>query len=214
MSDLVPPDQFDRLPERYRQRARQIAERVREIDALIRPCEKTAIRDAVLRLRGQLRPQPDTDPKDLAAEFTDACRDLPEWALSEAANDFLGGRVDNHTGQFMPTCAELAKRARGIIRPLLAERWALRTEASKLVERAEDEARRIAIQIERADPAVKARVAELAAKAMAGHPKHLPGPRRILNTDKQARLDAMKKVRPDVSKIGETRIGKSNERPA
>lgn len=214
MADIVPADKFSRLPERYQRRAREIAARVADIDALLKPAAPAEIGDELKRMRGQLSPQPETDPREIAEGYRDACADIPGWAVSEAGRDYRCGRVENHSGQFIPHAAEFAKRAREIIRPFLAERWALRTEASKLVERADDEARRIAIQIERSDPAVKARVAELAAKAMAGHPKHIAGPRRVLTPEKQARLDTMKKVRPEVSKIGETRIGKANERPA
>ena len=55
MGDLVPADIFERLPERYRRRAREISIRVSEIDALLRRCDTGALRDAAVRLRGQLR---------------------------------------------------------------------------------------------------------------------------------------------------------------
>lgn len=207
MRDLIATDAFDALPEAYRLRARQIAARVGAIDVLLTPCRTEAIRDALLRLRAQLRPQPDTDPAALVEEFKAACRDLPEWAVSEAANDFLAGRVDNHTGQFMPTCAEFAKRARSILLPFLAERSALRTEAEKLVERAEDDRRRHLIEIERQDPAVRRRVAEMMEAYSSGLPKGpLKAARPMLTAEKQARLDAMKKPREHVSKIEQTQI--------
>lgn len=207
MSDVVPSDRFSMLPERYQRRAREIATRVGEIDALIRPAGKEAVRDAVIRLRCQLRPQPDTAAKDMASEFVTACADLPEWSISEAANDFLAGRVENHTGQFMPTCAEFAKRAREIIRPFLVERASLRTEAEKLVERAADDARRHRIEMERQDPAVRARVAKLHADAIAGAPKRQALTHTGLSEDRQKRLDAFKvKREPEASKLLETRI--------
>lgn len=209
MHDLITTDAFDALPEQYRRRARQIAARVVEIDGLMKPCRQTAIRDAVLRLRTQLRPQPDTDPTNLADEYRAACRDLPEWALAEAANDFLSGRVENHSGQFMPTCAEFAKRARAIMLPFLAERSALRVEASKLVERAEDDHRRHLIEMERQDPAVRKRVAAMVEDLGLGLPKGpLKATRGLLTAEKQSRIDALKKPRDHVSKIEQTRIVK------
>jgi hypothetical protein len=207
MADLVAKDAFDRLPETYRRRAREIAARVREIDALMAPCNLDAIRDAVIRLRRQLRPQPDTDPAGIADGFKEHCRDLPEWALSEATNDFLAGRVDNHTGQFMPTCAEFAKRARSIMLPFLSERAALRIEASKLVERAEDEHRRHLIAIERQDPAVRQRVATMVEEATSGMVKGaLRAEHGRLTDQTRAKLDALRKPRGFVSKIEQTKI--------
>lgn len=205
-NDLVQTDVFDKLPERYRVRAREIKRRVAEIDALMIPCQPDAIRDSVVRMRGQLRPQPDVELRELADEFKAACRDLPEWALAEAANDFLAGRVENHTGQYMPTCAEFALRARQAITPFLAERSALRTEASKLIERATDDHRRHQIDIERRDPAVRSRVARLHEAAMTGAPKSQAAPHHGLNAEKQARIDAMKRPQHTPSKIAETRI--------
>jgi len=204
MSDIVPADVFSKLPERYQRRAREIAARVGEIDALLVPCRVDAIRDVAGRLLGQLRFQPDADAREFASEFKRACADLPEWALSEAANDFLAGRVDNHTGQFMPTCAEFAKRARSIMTPFLSEQASLRVEASKLVERAADDHRRHIIEMERQDPAVRQRVEAIIADARLGAPK-LAAPRRQgLTDDKRAALDAMRKPRPFTSKIGHT----------
>jgi len=201
VSELVPSDQFARLPERYQRRAREIAHRVGEIDAVMAPSSVETVIDAVVRLAKQFRPQQDEDQAEIAKGFRQACRDLPEWAVSEAVNDFIEGRVDNHTGQFMPTCAEFAKRARTILMPFLAERSALRVEASKLVERAEDEALRHRIAMERQDPSVRQRVAALMADCHIGEPKSLPK-RGVLTAERQARLDAMKPVRQEISKIG------------
>ncbi len=200
MTDLVTSD--SRLPERYRRRADEIASRVRSIDGLMVPASVEAIIAAVVRMARQFRAQPDEDQSEIGREFKAACSDLPEWAVSEAANDFLAGRVPNHTGQFMPTCAEFAKRAREIILPFLAERSALRVEAEKLVERWQDEERRNRIAIERADPAVKARAEALIAQARLGQTKALPMRQQGISPENQKRLDAMKKHRPFVSKIG------------
>lgn len=207
-TDIIPFDRIARLPEQYQRRAHEIAKRVSEIDALFPPCAVDDIRDAVLRLRGQFRPQPDTDPNELAAEFKAACRDLPAWAISEAANDFLGGRVENHTGQFMPTCAEFAKRARQILTPFLAERAALRTEASKLVERAADDRRRHLIDMERQNPAVRERVQHLFEQAVAGIPKSRNPILPSGGGEAKARLDVYRRPRAEASKLAETRIVK------
>lgn len=208
MGDVVPLDKFSRLPERYQHRARDIAQRVSEIDALCRPAASEDIGDALKRLRRHFRPQPDTEARDMAEGFRDACRDLPAWAISEAANDFLAGRVPNHTGQFMPTCAEFAIRARSILMPFLAERSSLRTEAEKLIDRAEDDRRRHLIEMERQDPAVKARVAAMVEAATTGTANRAALTHRGLSDEAQARIDALKKPRQFVSKIGETKIGK------
>lgn len=202
MPDLTIPRGVSRLPERYQRRAAQIAERVKDIDALCVPCQPKDQLPIVQRMLGQLRPQPDMDVAAMSAEFKAACRDLPLWAISEAANDFLGGRVPNHTGQFMPTCAEFAKRAREIVTPFMSERAALRSEAENLVERAEDEARRIVIEIERHDPAVRLRAGELIAKFQAGQSKRVSLPKRGISPEKQARLDAMKAPERVTSRIG------------
>lgn len=209
MGDLVPADIFERLPERYRRRAREISIRVSEIDALLRRCDTGALRDAAVRLRGQLRPQPDVEMADFAKEFRTACADLPEWAVSEATNDFLAGRVENHTGQFMPTCAEFARHARSIIAPFIGEKNGLRNEAERLFERAEDEARRAAIAIERADPAVRARVRAMLATAKAGAPLPVTGRAHIgTSPEAQAEMDKLRVRRPHVSKLPETRLVK------
>ena len=209
MVDLVPADKFARLPERYQRRARQIAERVGEIDALCAPASADEIGAELKRLRGQLRPQPDTDVRQMAEGFRDSCRDLPAWAISEAANDFLDGRIENHTGQYMPTCAEFAKRGREVMRPLLAERHSLRIEAEKLFERATDDHRRHLVEMERQDPAVRNRVAELVASVTAGLPKPVSTKHVGIAEDSRRRLDAHRKPREFVSKISQTKIGKS-----
>lgn len=201
MADLVPADKFSRLPERYQRRAREIARRVSDIDALCALPTTDEIGEALKRLRGQLRPQPDTDVREMAEGFKASCRDIPAWAISEAANDFLAGRVDNHTGQFMPTCAEFAKQARAVLLPFLSERSALRIEASKLVERAEDDARRHRIAMERQDPAVRARTAQLIADATKGAAKALPMRHAGISDEVKAKLDTYRKPRSFVSKI-------------
>lgn len=205
MSELA---SFQGLPERYRLRAVQIAARVREIDAALKPCVPSEIGDAVVRMFRQFMEQPGTDRSEMAAEYRAACSDLPAWAISEAANDFLWGRVDNHTGRYMPVCAEFAKRARSILIPFLAERHALKTEAEKLVERAADDHRRHLVDMERQDPAVKARVAELAASVTKGHASPVVAPHIGLSKEKHKRIDALKKPRQFVSKLGETRIAR------
>lgn len=211
MHDLIAKDTFDRLPERYRDRAREIARRVSEIDALLKPCTPNDIRDEVVRLRSQLRAQPDTDARELADAFKAACRDLPAWAIAEAANDFLAGRVDNHTGQYMPTCAEFAKRARHILTPFLAEHSSLRFEATKLIERAADEHRRHLIDMERSDPAVRERVAQLIEDANFVSAKPIRALHGRLNAEVAAKLDALRKPRKFVSKIDQTRIGRGQQ---
>lgn len=204
-ADIVPRNIYARLPERYRIRAEEIKRRVDAIDGLIAPCRPEAIRDAVVRLRGQFLPQPGTEAETLATEYLAACRDLPEWALSEAAGDFLGGRVDDHTGLFMPTCAQFAKRARSILVPFLSERTGLRIEATQLLARAEDDQRRHLIDMERQDPAVRRRVAGMVDAFSAGSSKPQGLPHLGLNEKEQARIDALKKPRQFVSKIGHTK---------
>ncbi|MER8806050.1 hypothetical protein [Mesorhizobium australicum] len=208
MADLVPQDQFDRLPEKYRQRAREIGARVAAIDAMMKPSNPLFVGETVIRMFRQFREQPGVSNVDMASEYRTACSDLPEWALSEAANDFLAGRVDNHTGQFMPTCAEFAKRARSIMLPFLSERAALRTEASKLVERATDDHKRHLIDMERQDPAVRKRVGVLVDVATAGAAKRKVLPHVRLNDAGQRRIDALKRPRQEVSKLEQTKIVK------
>ncbi|TPN26608.1 hypothetical protein FKO01_25370 [Mesorhizobium sp. B2-3-3] len=208
MSDLVHQDQFDRLPEKYRHRAREIGARVAAIDAMMKPSNPMFVGETVIRMFRQFREQPGVSNADMASEYRTACIDLPEWALSEAANDFLAGRVDNHTGQFMPTCAEFAKRARDIMRPFLAERAALRTEASKLIERAADDHRRHLIELERQDPAVRKRVAALVEAATAGAAKRQGLPHLGLDKAEQQRVDALKRPRQEISKLEQTKIVK------
>jgi hypothetical protein len=206
MHDLIEQDKFDRLPERFRQRARDIAYRVGEIDRLLKRCQPPAIMDAAIRLRGQLRPQPGIEISDFVEEFRQACGDLPEWAISEATNDYLGGRVENHTGQFMPTCAEFAKHARSIVAPFVGERAGLRREAEKLFERAEDERRRAEIAVERAKPGHREWVRDLAKSVSAGAPRIASKPH-TTSPEMQARIDALKvKREPVPSKLDQTSI--------
>lgn len=212
MHDLVSKDQFDRLPERYRQRARDIAFRVGEIDRLTARCSPEAIRTAGARLCGQLRPQPDIEIEDFAEEFRQACADLPEWAISEATNDYLGGKVENHTGQYMPTCAEFAKHARSIIMPFLGERAGLRREAEKLFERAQDERRRAEIAVERAKPGHREWVRNLARSVTSGASKLTAKPH-ARDQEMQARIDALKvKREPPPSKLDQTSIVRGEKR--
>ncbi|TPM39599.1 hypothetical protein [Mesorhizobium sp. B2-3-4] len=208
MAELVPQDQFDKLPERYRRRAREIARRVSEIDALTKSCEPGDIGAVVLRMFRQFRDQPGIVHAEMAEAFREACCDLPGWSISEACNDFLAGRVENHTGQFMPTCAEFARRARAIMTPFLSERAALRTEASKLIERATDDHKRHLIEMERQDPAVRKRVAALAEAVTAGAARRQGLPHLGLNEAEQQRIDALKRPRQDVSKLEQTKIVK------
>lgn len=209
MGDVVQLDKFSRLPERYQRRARDIAARVAEIDALTDPAPVETVISAVVRMAKQFRPQQDEDQAEIGREYREACKDLPEWAISEATNDFLAGKVDSHTGRFMPVCAEFAKWARAIVRPFEAERAALRIEASKLIERAADEARRNRLAIERSDPAVKARVQALTEKITIGAAKKQSLTHTGLDAEKQRRLDALKKPVPFKSKIEQTKIGRS-----
>lgn len=211
MADLVPKDIFDRLPERYQRRAREISQRVGVLRLLLVRCEVEAIAEAAGRLQGQLRWQPETDHEAFGSEFRASCADLPEWALSEATNDFLAGRVDNHTGQYMPTCAEFARHARSVIHPFLTEMSILRREAERLFERAEDERRRNQIALERQDPERRARVRAMIANATNGAPKTITAmPHTLLDTKTRAQIDALKIVRPEpASKIPQTKAGRS-----
>jgi hypothetical protein len=210
MADLVSQDIFDRLPERYQRRAREISARVGELKALLKRCDIPAIVDAAVRLQGQLRWQPETDHESFGSEFKTSCADLPEWAISEAANDFLAGRVDNHTGQFMPTCAEFARHARLIIRPFHAEMSILRREAEQLFERAEDERRRQIIELERQDPNQRRRIRAMIDEAVKGSAKQISAiPHTPIDEKTQAQLDALKLPQRDhVSKIPQTKAGR------
>ncbi|MGQ3295855.1 MAG: hypothetical protein ACT6U0_27120, partial [Shinella sp.] len=201
MADLISADMFDRLPERYQRRAREISARVAELRVLLARCDAEAIADAAGRLQGQLRWQPETDHEAFGREFRPACADLLEWAVSEATNDFLSGRIENHTGQFMPSCAEFARHARAIIAPFIGEMNGLRNEAERLFERAEDEARRAALAVERADPAVRTRVRVLLTAAKAGAPLPVTGRAHIgTSPETQAEMDKLRIRRPQVSK--------------
>lgn len=208
MGELIDMSAFERLPERYRQRAAQIAVRISEISALLTPCGQEAIGREVVRMFRQFRKQPDAEPAEMASGYRDACRDLPEWAVSEAANDFLAGRVANHTGQYMPVCAEFAKHARSILLPFLVERSSLRNEAEKLIERAEDDHRRHLLELERHDPAVRANIAALVEQVTAGTPKAQRLTHGPLTAEKQSRLDQYRRPRQFVSKITSTKIGR------
>lgn len=214
MTEIVSQDLFDRLPEQYRRRAREISARVAEIDRLLQPCKVSAIRDAAVRLRGQLRPQADTVVTDFADEFKRACTDLPEWAVFEATNDYLAGRVENHTGQFMPTCAEFARHARAIIRPFASEKAGLRHEAERLFIRAEDDRRRELITIERMDPAVRERVKAMKDAAISGCALPAPahGRHAGIDCETRAKLDALKKPKVAMpSRLEQTRIVKGSK---
>lgn len=213
MVDLVPNDIFDRLPERYQRRARDIATRVSELKLLLKRCELGAIVDAATRLQGQLRWQPETDHEAFGAEFRIACEDLPEWAVSEATNDFLAGRVANHTGQYMPTCAEFARHARSVVLPFMSEMSILRREAERLFDRAEDERRRDQIAIERARPGHREWVRQLAKSVTAGAPAISAKPHSSIDEETQARLDAMKApIHQPPSKLSQTSIVRSAKR--
>lgn len=210
MSELIPQDIFGQLPEQFRLRARQIKERVAEIDRLLQPCQIADIRDAAVRLRGQLRPQPDTVVTTFAEEFKLACIDIPAWAISEAVNDFLGGRVESHTGQFMPTCSEFARHARSITAPFAGERVIIRREARSLFARASDERRRQIIALERQDPSQRRRIRAMIEEAVKGSAKlNIAIPHTPIDEKTQAQIDALKLPQRDhVSKIPQTKAGR------
>jgi hypothetical protein len=211
MTDLIEQDKFDRLPEKYRRRAREIEARLKEIKVVISPCDTSAIREAAIRLRGQLLPQPEMEMESFAEEFRLACSDLPDWAVFEATNDYLGGRVANHLGRYMPTCAEFAIHARSIVYPFIAEGRALQNEAEKLVQRAEDDARRAAIAIERSDPGIQERVRTMLAKAKAGAPVLSAGRTHTgITPETQAELDKYRRRPKHVSRLANTPIVKGN----
>lgn len=212
MTDLIPSDKFSSLPEKFQRRAREIDVRVTEINGALSPASNDAIASAVARMAAQFRPQQDEDPVVMGKEYRSACADLPEWAISEAANDYLWGRVEDHNGRFMPVCAEFAKRVRDIIRPFLSERHALRVEAEKLVERAADDARRHRIEMERADPSVRQRVAALKAAAFGDDRQAITYQHMGLDAEAQAKIDALKKPREFISKINETRLARPERR--
>lgn len=210
MADLVPADKFSRLPEKYQRRAREIAARVADIDALLVAATAREIGDELKRMGRRLEPQPGSDPAEVAKAYLEACTaspPIPSWAVSEAANDYCFGRVEDHSGKFVPHAPEFAKRARSLLKSLYAERAILRTEAEKLIERAADDARRHRIEMERQDPAVRARVAKLHMDAIAGAPKRQALRHIGLSEDQQKRLDAYKvKREPQPSKLLETRV--------
>lgn len=209
MTDLIEQDKFDRLPEKYRRRARAIGDRLKEIKGVLLPCDTSAIRESAIRLRGQLLPQPEMEMESFADEFRLACSDLPEWAIFEATNDFLGGKVSNHHGRYMPTCAEFAIHARSIVYPFAAEGRSLQNEAARLVQRAEDEARRDFIAIQRMDPAVRARVKEMVSNAVAGAPEPRRDQRHLgVSPEAHAEMDKLRQRRAHISKLTETRIVK------
>lgn len=210
MADLVSQDIFDRLPERYQRRAREISARVGELKSLLKRCDIQAIVDAAVRLQGQLLWQPGMDEKSFGVEFKAACADLPEWAISEAANDFLSGKIENHTGRYMPTCAEFAKQARFIIRPFQAEMSVLRREAEQLFERAEDERRRHIIALERQDPNQRRRIRAMIDEAVKGSAKQISAmPHTPIDEKTQAQIDSLKLPKRDhVSKIPQTKAGR------
>lgn len=218
MSEITINDRIDSLPEKYQRRAKQIRARVGDIKQLLRPCAAYSIREAGKRLHGQLRPQPEIDIEEYAREFKAACADLPDWALSEATNDFLAGRVENHTGQFMPTCAEFARHARSIVRPFLSEMNGLRNEAEKLFQRAEDDRRRELIAIAQADPAVQARVRSMCNAAQIGSERPAGRlPRSRMTDEQREQLGALKKPREEKpSRLLDTPILKTRtaRRPA
>lgn len=209
MGEVIDMRKFERLPERYRQRATQIAVRVSEISALMTPCSSEAIGREVVRMFRQFIEQPGKDVAEMAEGYRSACRDLPEWAISEAVNDYIDGKVEGHTGRFMPICAEFAKHARSILLPFLAERSSLRNEAEKLIERAEDDHRRHLLEMERHDPAVRAHVAAMVEKVTAGAPKSQRLTHGALTPERQSRLDQYRRPRQFISKISSTKIGKS-----
>jgi len=209
MTDLIEQDKFDRLPEKYRRRAREIDARLKEIKGVISPCDTSAIREAAIRLRRQLLPQPEMEMESFADEFRLACSDLPEWAIFEATNDYLAGRVANHLGRYMPTCAEFAIHARSIVYPFMVEGRSLQNEALKLVQRAEDEARRDFIAIQRMDPAGRSRVKEMVCNAIAGapEPRH-ELPHLGVSPEARAEMDKLRQRRTHISKLPDTRLVK------
>lgn len=92
--------------------------------------------------------------------------------------------------------------------PFLSERAALRTEASKLIERATDDHKRHLVEMERQDPGVRSRVAALAEAVTAGALKRQALPHLGLNVAEQKRIDALKRPRQEISKLEQTKIVK------
>ena len=217
MRELITQDQFDLLPERHRPRARHMAARAAEIQRVLSPCGLEAIRSAGARLHGQLRPQPDINIEEFAYEFKLACSDLPEWAITAATDDFLAGRVPNHTGQFMPTCAEFARHARFIISEFVSELGGLKFQMKKLLTLAEEEDRRARFELERvrerSRPGHKEWIRGLVKQVTASAPKPIERPRFSSDPEMRARLDALKPKRPEPeSKLSQTSIVRGAKR--
>ena len=161
MSDLILSPEIQALPKFYQDRAKEIARRYAEINRTLMPCTVSEIGDAMIRMKAQFLPQVDAGGKMVSDAYKLGCKDLPGWAISEAANDFLSGLVENHEGKFLPTSAEFCKRVRSIIMPLKREQDSLQREAMNMVRRWEDEKRLAEIERSRRDPEVQKRVQEL-----------------------------------------------------
>lgn len=68
----------------------------------------------------------DTDAKAKAAACAIALRDLPWWAIANACEDYICGRVPGDNREFMPSAANLATRARGHVEALRADQYRAR----------------------------------------------------------------------------------------
>lgn len=85
-----------------------------DIVAGLTPATRAEIGRLVAYVRTLLPAQGNDDPELVVNGYISILSGLPLWALDQACNDFLKGRVPDHK-TFAPTCDQIAARARSLV---------------------------------------------------------------------------------------------------
>lgn len=171
----IATNQFASLPEKYQEKARYLLSEISMAEKFITPSSQKDADNACIELSKHFRPQPDSEPTEVRDGYRAALASLPAWSISDAVQCFIRGDVDNHTGQFMPTCAEFAKVAKLLRSPRMANWLSLKSQINRLKTDCEEERRRDEIEKFRNDPEALDRVKKLVEQITKGSPKKISG---------------------------------------
>lgn len=200
----IAPSSISCLPEKYQVIAERLMTKAKSIEGRLQPASPDVIVQVSVKMAKRLRKQPEFSGEEVLAAYREALEGLPAWAIEEASKMFLSGAVQNHTGQYMPTCAEFAKVVREIVRPLELEWRSIRTRVNHLKTECQEEQRRIEVEAFRNNPEARARILLLIEDATKGLPT-LTGPsaQHSMTDERRRALDAYRKPEPPhKSKIG------------
>lgn len=106
---------------------RQLQAFIREVDASIAEDRPNKMQPIKLLMADRASATgSEGDAKARAAAYAIALRDVPWWAIANACEDYICGRVPGDKREYMPTSAQLADRARHHMTILRADQYRAR----------------------------------------------------------------------------------------